>query len=156
MAGHRKAGAPAGAPDDEAVGYGRPPAEFRIREGERRNPWGRKGRPKPKQDFLDGTIRIRIDGKPVRVTRDEAIDHFLFEAASRRNVSAAKLLDRRRQDRLARTAGTSDDDDLSPEEEAALLRAAERRLRRLGRGISNDDPLGGDPRDQELEPEVDA
>ena len=145
MARDLKPGASTGAPDEEAVGYGRPPSRTRIQEGQRRNPWGRKGRPKPQKDFLDGKIEIRIDGKVVKVTRYEAIDHFLFEAASKRNVSAAKLLEQRRQGRFAQSSQATDADTVSPEEELALLRAVERRLRKLDPERSDEDPPQGEP-----------
>ncbi|MCJ2011886.1 hypothetical protein [Methylobacterium sp. J-076] len=142
--------APTAASDDEKVGYGRPPSQFRIQPGETRNPWGRKGRPKSREDFLDGKLSMRVDGRVVKVTRDEAIDHFLFEAASKRNVSAAKLLEQRRQARLARSSQAQNTDTLLPEEEASLLRAVGRRLRTLDRETEDDEPVEDHP-----EPEAD-
>lgn len=145
MAPIHREGAPADAPDDEAVGYGRPPLKGRIKDGERRNPWGRKGRPKPPTDFMEERIEIRNNGRPERVTRDLAIDHFLFMEASRGNVSAAKFLDQRRQNRNARNADATDTDTLSREEELALLRATGRRLRKLDQEIADKDRLDQDP-----------
>ena len=130
--------APPDEPDDEeAGGYGRPPLKGRIKDGERRNPWGRKGRQKPLTDFLDERIEIRNNGKPESVTREQALDHFLFMEASRGNVSAAKFLDQRRQNRKARNADAVDTDTLSREEEFALLRATGRRLRKLDQDIAD-------------------
>lgn len=147
MARIHREGAPQDALDDEAVGYGRPPLKGRIKDGERRNPWGRKGRPKPPTDFLDERIEIRNNGKPEKVSRDQALDHFLFMEASRGNVSAVKLLDQRRQNRNAKSSDAADTDTLSPEDELALLRAAGRRLRKLDQDIADEDHP-----DHELEP----
>ena len=66
---------------DVEVGYGRPPREHRIKEGETRNPWGRKGKPGSKTDFMDRRIEICLDGKLLNVTRAEALDYGLVVRA---------------------------------------------------------------------------
>ena len=126
MAKHKREGAPA--PED-AVGYGRPPKEHRFREGTVPNPWGRKGKPKPKLDFLDERQKFRIEGRERWITRDEAIDHFLYKQAMAGKVSAAQELDRRQKRRIATKAGGPEAERLSADEEAAMLRFLERSLR---------------------------
>ncbi len=136
MSRERKAGAPPQGPSDETVGYGRPPSKRRIGKGEIRNPWGRAGKPKPPVDFLDETLVLRIDGEPRRLTRAEALDHFLFVKAAKGDVRAIQLLQVRSQARR-QSAALPGDSVLSPDEEAAFDRFLRRAAARLaGEGPS--------------------
>jgi hypothetical protein len=115
------------------VGYRHPPKQHRFQDGNKANPDGRKGKPRAERDFLDEPQRLLIDGKWRWVTRDQLIDHALYKAVvTDGNVSAAKLLEARRQVRLSKRAHGKDADALSPEEQEALFRAAARQLRRDG------------------------
>lgn len=132
MADDTEEGAPTGAPNTIA------PSRGRIRPGERRNPWGRSGRPKPPApDFLDELIEIRIEGRPQRVTRETALNHFMFMEASKGTVSAALFLSRSAARRRAEAAA-SPEAELSPEEQEAF----ERFIRRQAARISGDGSTG--------------
>lgn len=147
----RKQGAP-DTPSEDRVGYRNPPKEHRFQDGHKGNPWGCKGKPKPERDFLEERQRVRIEGRWRRLTRDQLIDHALYKAVvSEGNVSAAKELKLRRQERMARKAEAVDTDVLMPEDELALLRAVERRLRQRDPGADDDPEGSGEP-----EPEDDA
>ena len=114
---------------DDYVGYGHPPKRHRFAKGNKANPDGRKGKPRSTRDFLDERQRLLIDGKWRWVTRDQTIDHALYKAVvTDGNVSAAKLLETRRQARLSKLADTGEEV-LSAEEQASLLRAAARHFR---------------------------
>ena len=103
---------PDGDPSREpgSVGYCRPPVDRQFRKGAPTpNPYGRRGKPRVQAadaarapDFLDGYVTITVDGKPKRVTRDEAIDHVLFVKAAGGDVAATRRLDERRADRRRR------------------------------------------------------
>ncbi|MGA0594579.1 hypothetical protein [Enterovirga sp. CN4-39] len=130
-----------------AVGFCRPPKEHRFKPGHPGNPWGCKGKPKADKEFLDERQRVLIDGKWRWLTRDQLIDIALYKAVVKDgNVSAAKLLDARKEARLAKLSVDQGEEELSPDEEAALLRAAQRRLGRTDAqgGGEKDDP---DPED---------
>lgn len=114
-------------PESDQVGYGRPPVAHQFKPGQTNNPWGRKGKPKPPTDFLDRSITISIDGRPQQVTRDEAIDHALFQQACAGKVSAAKELEQRRRRRIEAINANGEPDELSAEERAALDRMVERK-----------------------------
>lgn len=133
------------------VGYGRPPEEHRIREGDIRNPWGRRGKPKPATDFLEQLVPIRIDGRSRKITRAEAIDHALYREAMAGKVPAAKLLEARYDRRLAAKAGEPKPEQLTLDQEAALLRFFERTSRASAsetddEGGSGDVTSGGEDR----------
>ena len=115
--------------NDTHVGYGRPPKEHRFKAGKVGNPWGRRGKPKPKIDFLDEIVVVQVGGKPRRLTRDDTVDLALYRAAMAGNVSAAKELHKRRRERLANRPVTTTDDTLSPEDQAAFDRLIARRAR---------------------------
>ncbi len=109
----------------EKVGYGRPPLEHRIKSGEVRNRWGRRGKPKPQLDFLDELVVITIDGKPRQITRQQALDYFLFAKAAKGHVPAIRQIeDRARQ----RRAGLPDSvsTELTPDLDRFVRRSAER------------------------------
>lgn len=111
----------ASAPADDYVGYGHPPKQHQFRDGGVGNPWGRKGKPKPKPDFLEERLRVRIDGRWQSITRDQAMDHALYKEAMAGNVSAVKQLEARHARRLAQAVGQRDET-LLAEERAALDR----------------------------------
>lgn len=113
------------------VGYRRPPAR---REGEIRNPWGRNGKPKPKPDFLDGEIEIQVNGVASRVTRNEALDHFLFARASKKGDPQAIRRLEERQSRRLRDATAGQGDELGPDEQALLESYLRREARKLRDG----------------------
>lgn len=129
MARDRQEGGPEGPP--EGVGYGRPPSQHRIREREVRNPWGRRGKPKPSPDFLQEMIEIRVDGQPRRISRAEALDHFLFAKASKGDVRAIRLLEERARLRNQGASGSPADGELTSQEHAAFERFVRREARRL-------------------------
>ena len=132
MSRERKGAPPDSSPDEE-VGYGRPPPRHRIGAGEVRNPWGRRGKPRPAVDFLDETLVLRIDGEPRTLTRAEALDHFLFAKAARGDVRAIQLLQVRSQARR-QSAAVPGDTDLSPEQQASF----DRFLRRAAAKLTED------------------
>ena len=120
-----------GGASPEPVGYGRPPARHRIRNGEVRNPFGRRGKPKPPVPFLEEMIAIRVDGEPRRMTRGEALDFFLFAKATKGDVRAIRHLeDRSRQRQLSQSQTPTTE--LSPEEQEAFDRYVRRASERLG------------------------
>ena len=119
-------------PDEiEAVGYRRPPVEHQIKPGEVRNQWGRKGKPRPKLDFLDEPFTVRVDGKKLCTTRRLALDHGLFNSAlAKGRVSSVRELERRSRER--REANDNATDEVaSPDEQAAFDRYLFRRLEEL-------------------------
>ena len=125
---------------DAQVGYGRPPKQHRIKSKEVRNPWGRKGKPRPEIDFLDQPFELKMEGRVEKITRGQALDWALFKVAIEGKVSAIKELERRYRERLASTA-SADDDRLSPEEQRAFERCLERTRRMRTDGSSGADHL---------------
>lgn len=127
MSGKNKKGGPDGSP--RTVGYRCPPPR---REGEIRNPWGRNGKPKPRPEFMEGFITLQVNGDPVQVTRDEALDHFLFSRASKDGDPQAI---KRLEERWRRRQGANqapDDATLSEEEQAAFDDYIRRQARKFG------------------------
>ena len=115
------------------VGYRSPPPR---REGEIRNPWGRNGKPKPKADFLEGFVTLQVEGEPVQVTRDEALDYFLFSRASQNgDPQAIKRLEERWRRRQGAGQGP-EDAGLSEEEQAAFDDYVRRQARKLDGGAA--------------------
>ena len=134
-------------PEDPAsVGYCRPPQEHRFKKGHTSNPWGRRGKPKPKVDFLDEEVVVSVAGKPRRMKRWEILDRALFQHGTSGNVSAAKLLlenhRRRQQDNRHDDKAEAD---LSVEDRAAFERLIERSAR--GRQPSTSAQTGSNPSD---------
>ena len=119
-------------PDEiEAVGYRRPPVEHQIKPGEVRNQWGRKGKPRPKLDFLDEPFGVCIDGEEVCTTRRLALDHALFNAAlAKGRVSSVRELERRSRERREADDNVAGEV-ASPDEQAAFDRYLFRRLEEL-------------------------
>ncbi|TXN43709.1 DUF5681 domain-containing protein [Methylobacterium sp. WL7] len=143
------------APSVEAtrVGYGCPPPQHRFKPNQVANPWGRKGKPKTKGDFLDEIVVVQVAGKRQRLTRDETVDLALYKEVLAGNVSAAKELDRRRRERRASRPDTETDDTLSPEDQAAFdrliaRRAHGRRSEGLESGTAPDDDADADLPDE--------
>ncbi|MCJ2132760.1 hypothetical protein MKK69_01550 [Methylobacterium sp. J-026] len=150
----RKRGEP---PPVEAtrVGYGCPPPQHRFKPNQVGNPWGCKGKPKPKSDFLDEIVVVQVAGKRQRLTRDETVDLALYKQVLAGNVSAAKELDRRRRERRASRPDTATDDTLSPEDQAAFDRLIARHAHRqrspdeaVGSGSAPDDDADADLSDE--------
>ena len=113
-----------------------PPGHGRIRDGERRNPWGRRGKPKPSVDFLEEVIQLRVDGEPRAMTRDQALDHILFVMAAKdSSVQAVRLLQERGRQRRLDPSNTAQIE-LSDEERAAFDRFIRRAAERLDGGGS--------------------
>lgn len=138
----KRKGEGATAPSGDHVGYGHPPKEHRFQTGRIANPWGRKGKPRSKPDFLEERQSIRVGGRSKWVTRDEALDHALYKEALNGNVSAVKQLESRRAARLARQAADASEESFSHDDEAALLRLIERRR---GSGGTTEDERTGSP-----------
>jgi len=102
------------------TGYKSPPEEHQFKKGNKGNPWGCKGKPRPTRAFLDEQVTLKIDGRKVRMTRAEAIEHALFKEAMNGNVSAAKRLEERR-DREAASKATDTGENAIPDQDAAAL-----------------------------------
>ena len=118
--------------EDEALGYGRPPARHRIKPGEIRNRWGRKGKPRPEVDFLEEPFKICIDDVWITVTRRLVLDHALFNSAmTKGRVSTVKELERRSRERATEDGASNAGEGVSADEEAALDRHLQRRLQQL-------------------------
>jgi hypothetical protein len=93
---------PQAPPDQEAVGYCRPPVHGRFQKGNRANPNGRRGK-KPKEQppfdlrearlrVLSEPITINKQGKPLSIPAGEALLRKLFAMAMGGNLGAARLL----------------------------------------------------------------
>ena len=137
--------------DDEAAppGYGSPPKQHRIRSKEIRNPWGRKGKPRPEIDFLDEPFDLKSEGRVLKITRGQALDWALFKAAFEGNVSAIRELERRRDRELVAKAGAGDER-LSPEDQRAFDRCLERALTKAVDGSGGvSQPSRTDPDEEE-------
>lgn len=82
--------------DDDKVGYGKPPKEHRFKPGQSGNPKGRKkasrGLKTDLQAELDGTIAIRINGEPVKGTRQRLFVKALATRAAFGDLKAASIL----------------------------------------------------------------
>ena len=118
--------------ENEAVGYRRPPKEHQIKTGEVRNQWGRKGKPRPKIDFLDEPFKICIDGEWITTTRRLGLDHALFNfAMAKGRVSNVQELERRSRERALEACDNSTGEATTPDEQAALDRYLHRRLKEL-------------------------
>lgn len=109
-------------------GYGQPPVEHRVRPGEVRNPYGRRGKPKPVIDFLDETVSITTVGGRLHMTRQQALEHFLFARASRGDVRAIAMLENRAEQRKK---GLLEESGLSGDDKTAFDRFVRRYAKRL-------------------------
>lgn len=139
MTEQKKRGGASRPSSDYAVGYRRPPVEHQFRKGEpSRNPDGRRGRRRPATppgeppDFLDAQVTLAVAGKPTVMTRDEALDHALFQEAIKGNVQASRRLDERRAERerrqqAARSSLANPTATVSAEDEALIAEALHRR-----------------------------
>jgi hypothetical protein len=121
-----------GKSDDDAptrkVGYKSPPEDHRFKTGNKGNPWGRNGKPKPPVAFLDGSVELTVEGRRKRITRAEAIEFALFKEAMQGNVSAAKQLFERDKLNANGVSVEAPNEPLPEQESAALERFIERRL----------------------------
>ena len=82
--------------DDGPVGYGRPPKRHQFQPGRSGNP---KGRPKGSRGLrtdlkteLEGRMEIRINGQPVRGTRQQLFLRALTSRAAAGDLRAAAIL----------------------------------------------------------------
>lgn len=91
-----------GSDDDNRVGYGKPPRAHRIAPGEVRNPYGRKGKPKP-VDALAQTLAhrttISIAGELKTVTIEEALHLVTASRALKGNDAAFREISIERRSR---------------------------------------------------------
>ena len=83
-------------PDDEGVGYRRPPKHSRFQKGQSGNP---KGRPKGSRNFstdldreLRARVRIREDGKERSLSKQEAVVKSMVAKAANGDPRALSLL----------------------------------------------------------------
>ena len=141
----------------EPAGFGNPPRQHRIRAGEVRNPWRRKGKPRPEVDFLDEPVPTKIDGKTLLLTRDQLLDHALFREGVKGNVSAIRELERRRRDRALAAKAGAGDEHLASEDQRAFDRYIDRALRdRAMRGDGATAPRRKRERTKRSKPRPDA
>ena len=110
----------------QEVGYGRPPAQHQIQDGEKRNPWGRAGKPKPPVDFLDEMVSIKVKNKDCQISRREALEHFLFNKAFKGDLRAIQLLEARARQRQSGEAEAELPADDKAAFEAFVRREADR------------------------------
>lgn len=76
--------------DDSAVGYGKPPREFRFKPGQSGNPHGRPKGSSLKAD-LRAALSMAVPGSPT-TTKQRALVEKLVDEASAGNLNAIKLL----------------------------------------------------------------
>ena len=92
-------------PDQDAVGYRRPPKAHQFKKGQpSANPNGRRGASKPPPDendvicrVLSRKVKLTLNGRSEEITVDEAIAAKLAQLAMQGDVQAAKELERRRR-----------------------------------------------------------
>ena len=116
-----------GAPTE--VGYKNPPKKHQFKKGNKGNPWGCKGKPRPPVAFLDEYMTATIDGRRTRVTRTYALFLALLKEAANGNVSAAKLLFSLQKPTAGKDSAPAIDEPLSEQDAAALERFIERQLK---------------------------
>lgn len=117
-------------PQQEKVGYGRPPKQHAIKPGEVRNRWGRRGKPRPEVDFLDGYVLVSVNGRLQKMTRSQALDEALFQKAMKGSVAATKMLEQRAERRRAAKTQGGNEEALSAEEDQILERFLEKETKR--------------------------
>ena len=115
---------------DAEVGYRRPPKQHEIKPGETRNPWGRRGKPRPPTEFLEEMVWVTVKGRKQKITRDQAINVALFGKAMNGSVAAAKFLDQREAKRHAAAGQSTEDSELSAENTATFDRFMDREIER--------------------------
>ncbi len=127
-AGRAEAPDPPAAPNpDYEVGYGRPPRKHRFGKNESGNP---KGRPKGAKGFKPALrkavatrMQVKVNGRTVRLSQQEAICLTLVNKAARGDLRAVKLLldlDPTAHEELARGMTSAVDATLDAEDEATL------------------------------------
>lgn len=84
------------APDDEPVGYRRPPRRTRFRKGQSGNP---RGRPPSKDlhhtiiDALNEEVTVLVDGEKVKMTKKEAaIQRLIAESMKGKSTATRNLI----------------------------------------------------------------
>lgn len=116
--------------EPKKVGYKYPPKEHQFKKGNKGNPWGCKGKPRPPVAFLDEYMTATIDGRKTRVTRAYALCLALLKEAANGDVSAAKLLFSLQKPSAGKDrAAAVNDAPLSEQDAAALERFIERQLK---------------------------
>lgn len=117
-------------PQQAGVGYRRPPKQHAIKPGEVRNRWGRRGKPRPEVDFLDGYVLVSVNGRLQKMTRSQALDEALFQKAMKGSVAATKMLEQRAERRRAAETQGRHEEALSAEEDQILERFLEKETKR--------------------------
>ncbi|TAL83900.1 MAG: hypothetical protein EPN75_00420 [Beijerinckiaceae bacterium] len=115
--------------EQEEVGYGRPPKQHTIKPGEVRNPYGRRGKPRPEVDFLDEYVFVTVNGRRQKMTRRRALKEVLFREGMRGTISATKHLEQSAEKSAAKANG-KDEGTLSAAEDKILERHMEKELQR--------------------------
>jgi hypothetical protein len=83
---------------DYEVGYGKPPQHSKFKPGNRGNPYGRRGKPRPQteaqifNDVMNGLATYREGGKSKRAPRIELLIKTYGAAALKGDVRAAANL----------------------------------------------------------------
>ena len=120
-------------PDDNEVGYGKPPRHSRFQPGQSGNP---KGRPEGSRNLktelaeeLQEMIRITESGVPRRVSKQRGMLKSLVAKAVRGDPRAANLVLNLVLRLFGQEDGVGDQTDLS-EEDLAILEAYEDRIKR--------------------------
>ena len=117
----RKKSSARAAPDDDDVGYGKPPRDHQFKPGESGNPKGRPKGAKSEETILRELLQQKISlnerGKARRITIHEGIFRRIIEDCLKGNTkSAAFLLNRHH----AMTSGEPMESGLSEDDEAVL------------------------------------
>ena len=129
----------AGASEDCAVGYCRPPKEHQFRKGQSGNSKGRPKKSKNLQNLmdreLDQVVVVKEGGRELRLTKREAIVKRHVNSAMTGNTRAIEHLLRYCSDN-----GLTDPFELTAEDEQVLLAAVRREARKHNREAGDGAP----------------
>ena len=112
--------------EDYKVGYGRPPEHSRFKPGKSGNP---KGRPRRHRNFrtvlnetLQGTIEVKLNGRPCRMTRMDAWVRTTVEGAlkNERNATTALMIMMRHTGTMGESTEPVSETKLSAQDEAIM------------------------------------